>query len=506
MGVQQVQQSRASDRRPLVLLTVVFIASRVAYSMLGVHFDASNLTWSTNLAAVSLLRHHLLQTVWYMHTEPPGFNLLVGLVLKWSPLSATTSLHAVWLGFGFALVLGLYDLGRQLHVGRWTAVVAAMVIGCGPTAVLYENTLNYDYLVAVLLVLLVDAVARWVRTGRAATLAAVAACAAAATLTRALLHPIWLVAILVIVLVARRPDRWTWKPIAAVAAAVLVVAVFVTKDAVLFGSPQLSSLFGYNVWRVSVGTLSDRDQHRLRAERVLRAPGQPKSCHVSHPEVPVLAQKYKPGTSFLNSNWECMLGWYDELEGDAFRAAKAQPGRAMSGVAGSFELWAAPSDLYPDKNRTKISGLDTAYRRIVQLDLVWNPPVALPRDHPPPPEHRHHVALTVVLATIIDVVGAGLVLVVMRRKGVTPARVATLVGGATVVFVTLASNLFEHGENPRIRYIVEPLTLMLAVALVAAFIRHRRARGRRSSDGQVPGVGVPESDRRRPSPETLGST
>jgi hypothetical protein len=51
-----------------------------------------------------------------------------------------------------------------------------------------------------------------------------------------------------------------------------------------------------------------------------------------------------------------------------------------------------------------------------------------------------------------------------------------IIGAFTVAFGTAAVILFEHGENNRLRLAVEPLTLILAVAAVAACTRRAKAR------------------------------
>jgi uncharacterized membrane protein YfcA len=94
------------------------------------------------------------------------------------------------------------------------------------------------------------------------------------------------------------------------------------------------------------------------------------------------------------------------------------------------------------------------------------------------PDGRFHLSLTIVGATSLVLVGAVVVVAQWRRRGLGPARAAYLMGAGTVAFVTLAGNVFEHGENNRFRFIVEPLTLVLAVAVVAACVRTWRDRRR----------------------------
>ena len=467
------------DARPLAVLAVAFALSRAVYAALGVRFDVLSLDYASQLVDAQLLETRLLETIWYLHSQPPLFNLFVGLVLKFSPFGVVGTFHAVYLALGALLLWGLYDLGHKVGLSRRVAVVVAVIVGCGPVAVLYENWLTYEYPLAVLLVLLVDAGARWVRHGRVPALATFVTLAAAATLTRSLLHPVWLVAVVVFVLLARRPQAVSRGVVAAVAVPLVLVGGVMVKNQVLFGSPELSSWFGFNVYHVAVSPLPPDVFLQLYGDGVLEAdPVTPPRCELERPDVPVLAEEYEQGWSGevsgrQNFNWECLPPYYRSLADDAFAAARAEPRRTAKTVIGSFEVWAGPSTFYPGitPNRLEVEGLEAAYRRTVLLSLPWTPPVAAPLAWPAAaqaPDRRLHISLTIVAATLVVVGAAAAALIRWRRAGMGPARAAVVLGGGTILFVTLAGNLFEHGENNRFRFVVEPLTLVLAVAVAAA--------------------------------------
>ncbi len=516
-----------TERRAHVLplaLVVVFLVSRAVYYALGVRFLAADeINYLPQLLAPEFLRHHLVQSIWYMHEQPPLFNALVGVVLSWSPFPAGFSFQVLFLVAGLALAFGLYDLARQLGLGRVPAFAVTVVIVCGPPVVVWENVLNYDYLVAVLLVLAVDAAAHWVCSGNAGWLAAVTCLTATAVLVRSFLHPAFLAAVIVLVLLLRRPARWNWRVVAAVAVPLAMVAGTMLKNEIIFGSPELSSWLGYNLQTVAVGQMPADQVADLRARGILRAPELPPPCTPSHPDVPALALEYKPGVSppQLNENWDCLRKYGDDLTADAWRVARDQPGRIARQMAGSVEIWASPSTLYWEghENTHKISWLDRAYRVVPLGDVPWSPPV----DPRPPgyagvyiaPGGSYHLSITIVLATLLAV-GAGVAAGLDWVRGIrrTPARAALIVGGFTVAFANAVTILLAHGENNRLRFPVEPLTLALAAAVVAALVRRllqRRVVGRTvdgartadlvDTDGQVAQEfvddrGVARADRR----------
>ncbi|MES2387281.1 MAG: hypothetical protein V4543_04725, partial [Bacteroidota bacterium] len=91
----------SENRRPLILLGLVFIISRILAYLAGVRFDSDTMladTWQ--LADAKLLQTNLLQTIFYLNTQPPLFNLFVGLVLKIFPHSYNAFLHVVFVLLG----------------------------------------------------------------------------------------------------------------------------------------------------------------------------------------------------------------------------------------------------------------------------------------------------------------------------------------------------------------------------------------------------------------------
>ncbi|MCC5952238.1 MAG: hypothetical protein JJU45_09105 [Acidimicrobiia bacterium] len=474
---------------PFAALAAAFVASRAAYAAAGVRFDAEPLFYLVQLVEPTLLTDRMAESLWYFHSQPPGFNLLVGVTLRWSPFPEAVSLQVVYLAFGALLLWALYDVARTLGVPRWGAVTAAVVIGCAPVVVLYENWLSYEYPVAAMLVALVAAVARWVRTAHLRWLVAVVALACACVLFRSLLHPLWLAGVVGVAVLARRPPRWSPAVVLTLVLPVLVVGGLMVKNQVLFGTPQLSSWFPYNVHQVAVGGLSETERERLRDEGILVAPIWPEDCARDRPDVEVLARTWQRGErgaeQIENPNDECRLLWYSQLGDDARATLDAEPRAVARNVAGSAVIWVTPGSLYFSllPNRAHIEGADTLYRHTVLGDVPWSPPIEIPSAWAvllSAPDERHHLSLTLVAATMVVLAGGAAAALRWRREGLSPARTVVVVAAGTVGFVAVSSILFEHGENNRIRWLTEPLTLVVALGVAVWAVRWVLAR-RRSS-------------------------
>jgi hypothetical protein len=48
-------------------------------------FDSRKLVDAKQIADLQLLRHHLAESLWWMHGQPPLYNLYIGVVVKCSP-------------------------------------------------------------------------------------------------------------------------------------------------------------------------------------------------------------------------------------------------------------------------------------------------------------------------------------------------------------------------------------------------------------------------------------
>lgn len=70
------------DWLALLALSAVFVAFRLWFAHAGGSYIASPLDSAKQFLDPTLLQHDLLSSLWYLHSQPPLFNLFLGLVLK----------------------------------------------------------------------------------------------------------------------------------------------------------------------------------------------------------------------------------------------------------------------------------------------------------------------------------------------------------------------------------------------------------------------------------------
>jgi hypothetical protein len=130
----------------------MFAASRLCGWHAGVRFDAQPLLDYWQFLDPQELRGHLLRSLFYLHSQPPLFNLFLGVGLKLFQNPAPF----FWLAFlaaGAGLHLSLYALCRLIGVPRLGAAAAASLFALSPASILFENLLFYTYPAAALVVM-----------------------------------------------------------------------------------------------------------------------------------------------------------------------------------------------------------------------------------------------------------------------------------------------------------------------------------------------------------------
>ena len=240
--------SKAQDRRYLLALGLLFAVSRVVFWLVGVRFSTDQLRIAIQYLDPELLRTRLLESVWYLHTQPPLYNLFLGTVLKLFRGDEGYAFHAVHLALGLAFVLALYLLLTGFSLPRPVAAAIALALAVSPAAILYENRLFYDYPVLVLLTVAALAAQRLARRPSAGRALALSSLLTMVVLVRSLYQlPFVLLALLPLL---RAVPARTLALGAALPVALLVALA--VKNELVFGTPSTSSWLGENVARVGI--------------------------------------------------------------------------------------------------------------------------------------------------------------------------------------------------------------------------------------------------------------
>jgi hypothetical protein len=242
--------------------------------------------------------------------------------------------------------------------------------------------------------------------------------------------------------------------------ALAVLAVYV-KNLLLFGTFATSSWMGMNVAKMTVGYLSIRDRVQLVEKGVLSSVSliEPFSPVVDYPpwavvpigppEVPAVASISK-ANGLPNMNYGGLIGLSRIYLRDAGQVLLHAPTAYIYAVVDALWIysWSATENERLDPNRQLILRWTWLWDRFV----LYVSPVS-------------SVAWTIVIANVAAI-GWGLWLVL--RSAAVDARVGALVAMLSIIYVAVAGNLLEIGENNRFRFATDPLTIALVAALISS--------------------------------------
>ncbi len=471
------------DRRSVLFLTTLFLASRVVFLALGVRFDAEPLAGYWQYLDPRLLEDDLLRSLFYLHSQPPLFNLFLGLVLKLSPLPPVYAFHALYLVAGLLCHLATFALMRLLAVGRAVACIISTILVIRPSFILFENWLMYDVPVTALLCLAAVWLALFARRGSALYAHAFFATILLLCATRSLFHLVYFgAAVMLLAGLARGRQRRIL--LRSAAAPLLLLVLLYAKNLVLFGHPGPSSWLGMNLARIATAAISGQELERLRRQGDLSAAAvvppfsalrhyrRARNYRPRYPHVPALSDRIK-STGRANYNHEAYIDISRGYLDDAIWIIMHRPVVYLHGVAKAWYNY-----LKPQTEITQVSANShrlRAYVAVSNLVLYGRLPFTF--------DYRGEARPIFLLSSL----GVPLLIIyglLLASRGTGTAlrgnqeRLVLAFLALTVIYVALVGNLFEVWENQRFRFYTDPyLAVFLAIAADRASRFSRRGRG-----------------------------
>lgn len=465
------------DRVWLIALIAAFIASRLLFHRAGVRFDMTPLGWYWQYIDPALLRSRLLESIYYLHSQPPLFNLFLGIVLKTFPGREALVFSLAYKGMGLCIVLSIFLLMRRLGIRAFLACGLGIAFLASPASILYENWLFYTYPLAAMMCLSAVVLNRFLNSGRSRYAALFFALVAVMVLTRSLFHLLWFLAIMCGLLLARR--NWWRQIILAGLVPLAAICCLYAKNLTVFGSFSSSTWLGFSISKMTTFRLSEDVRRDLVAEGVISEfsliePFSTVDAYagvVSPPEetgIPVLDQKIKsvphrkPNVNFNNL---IFVEISDRYRKDAFAVMRNRPRVYLRSVAIAWGLYFLPASDYRafTANAERIRPLDTFYNRFLYgQTMAWSP-----RGEISDYRGGHFLRR---LSDIGFLLIAGFVVFIavgwrfIRRSATdhraSAIRLTFLFIYLSVIYVTLVGNCVEIGENNRFRLIIDPFILV----------------------------------------------
>ena len=157
---------RARLSSSVVVIVAVFVLSRVAAFAAGIRFDDGLLHNAYQLLDVRLLHDDPFTSIFYLHSQPPLFNLFTAAVVQLPSGAVRPVLAVIWAGAGLATALLLHATMRRLGVRRWLATTIVCIFLVAPETILTESWFFYSQLQILLTALILYTLTRFASTRR----------------------------------------------------------------------------------------------------------------------------------------------------------------------------------------------------------------------------------------------------------------------------------------------------------------------------------------------------
>jgi hypothetical protein len=405
--------------RGLVVFAVAFVLLEIIESYLrpttadGVHFQAWSSETLMQSVSVRELRAAPLETLWYLHVQPPLHNTIRAVFAglhgerPWGDLvnDVDRDLYHVWALASAALAALVFVWLRRLGLPRALAEMLSLIWFLHPANLGYATLLDSTLLSALLTAWIIYEVWRLSRKPRG-SLVPLGCAVLLAYFTRSLYQWPFVAVILGSLLLVKVPRR---NLVAFGAVVVTVVGLYSLKQKLLFGTVATSTLRGTNL------------VNGIGAKCEPAAPTPPEPHARSSPAVLVLPQKTDGSTNF---NHVDRLGTERELLACFRRTLAERPLTALwTAWKDNFEIYMRPSSAYWPNPIVDRAAWRRPFDDVFSRDkLLW-----------------------------ISFVAALLTAGRMRRR--PRAALAVLLPVAYVFAVSVTA---EHGENMRFKFFLEP--------------------------------------------------
>ena len=475
------KESKSYRRKLMAVIVIIFVLSRILFFFAGLRFNVFPDTQQMHLISPDMFRNNLLESVFFLHAQPPLFNLFIGIILMLFPVNSIPVFHFIYMVIGLMFMLSLFLLMTRLGVsGKISAVLTVLFI-VSPPVIQFENILYYTYPVVTFLCMAALFLHRFLGSARLRDGFIFFTLMSLVVLTRSLFHIAWFYLIFSVLLFFMRHE---WKRIILVSCIPMLLVTFsYGKNLYVFGSFSNSSWLGMNISRITTLMLPEDERILLTAQGkiselslirpfsgiwVYRDKGY-KSKSVKT-NIPVLDQEYYPsgGNNYNNIEYPRLSKQYLK---DAIYIVLHCPHEYMEGLSRSFRNYFFPtSDWFAMfwqllGNREKILYLEKFYNFVIfgQVFNYNDPTLQKGYYHEEYSQYFAKIGFFILIGFCTGVCYCiRLMLKAFFKKPVNTACALTLLFFLiNIAYVTVIGNFLEVGENQRFRFNIDPFILTI---------------------------------------------
>lgn len=471
---------RAAGLRWLALLST-FLVVHAAYWAAGIRFDSASLHTFMQYLDPELLRTRLVESLWYLHIQPPIFNLYIGIGLKLDP-ACRWFFQATFLACGFTLYACTYLLQRRLGVRAPLAFVLATLFMASPGFILWEHFLLYEFPCAALLALSALLLWRLADEGKHRWAWALFFCIFLIAGMRSLFHLAYLPLVGAALLAAR--PRWWRALLPPVIATTLLLGGFYAKNYLLFGQFTACTFVQKNFWIMTAGNIGWDEKVRAvdaghlsplvlinRWADLAAYPPEYAQVPARFRDIPVLNNP-KKSTGGENYNHYGNIAIAKVYGDDAWQVFGDKPQAYLAALALSTYRYFAPTSSPPvsPQNKDAIGPMLWFYDQVLALHLPDSLRLKIPFLYRAgtAPYLSLHLGLPLVTLYGCWLLRPLLRRTLLERRLPQPSTQELLLGFllANILLVAILGCALDFHETPRYRFLTNAFHLALAGLLL----------------------------------------
>lgn len=438
------------------VIAVAFLFSRLLAAQAGLNFDESVLLRYWQYLDIETLQQNLISGVWYDHTQPPVFNLLLGVILKLFPASYNMVfpllLKCLTLVNALLIFCLLFRHGAQKRI----ALAFALFYVLSPATIVYEQELFYTSFITFLLLISMNALVQLQFKPTMPVFFMVFLPLSIVCLTRSMYHLGLLVLLYALVLLYMRKKTALVNIFLPGVICICFAGGWYVKNKLVFGQFTSSSWMGMNIARNVFHDGIPADSSKIEAIEpfsVIEAYGRflPADYGSSYKGLNDrdLFEVYK-NDSFINEKHIGYLELSKQYLEASVHEVKNNPGGYARNVLQSVLIFFTPATRYPS---TEYQALKIKY-----YDLIYS--FNLSHFATGKQERRIALAVSAIPKLLIYILVFSSLFRYWRRNKVVPLAAAFVL--VIIAYIFCVSSLFEHYENMRFRFEIEPLFYLLA--------------------------------------------
>ena len=464
---------RLNNRSINFILGIFFILNSFIYYICGVRFDTYPLIDSWQNLDIEMLRNNLMESLLYLHSQPPLYNLFLGILLKVFPVNYAIAAKIIFLFCGLTFYLCLFWLQVKLKVSKIIAFILSSLFICSPTLVYYENSLSYTLLIAMLILLscivlqrMLESKKQWYGWTFFFILFIILG-------MRSMFHISFF--ILIIVTIAWMTGNWKKVLLCSVLPLLLIFSLHM-KNYMLFGKFTTSTWLGMNFWDsmelrtpqnildelIDEGSISSLAKIK-RFSELEAYPEYFKKDNGEFNHIPALSEPSK-STGNPNFNHLAYIGISDQYLKDALQIYKRYPFLYIKRIIYAWVIYfKSGSDYFMLTRRSDRVHL---MENIYDYCLYGKLPIDTSRIFP---IERMNIYLFLLIGLPLVVIYCLKLIVGKRKKGIVieaHQRITLTYMLMVILYIAIIGNSFEFAENNRFRFATDPLSLVIFGLLV----------------------------------------